>query len=179
MYIIRIYREWKKLSKLIIWRKKKKSMKQPVTTNRLDKLGESVKFKSRKPVTTPCESVKHMVQQYEDNIILPPIEFRDKLMPAPRTKKTQPVPTPRTQITQIEKAIKGFTKSFKISLKTDKDPWVQLQNTRLVIEKLFGKLLNNMKGFKFVETMKVPFMAGEKMIKIYTNPLISTAEHKQ
>lgn len=120
-----------------------------------------------------------MVQQCEDNIILQPIEFRDKLIPAPRTKKTQPVPTPRTQITQTEKDLKGFTKSFEISLKTDKDPLVQLQNTRLAIERLFRKILNNRKGFKFVETMKVPFIAGEKMIKIYTNPLISTAERKQ
>lgn len=120
-----------------------------------------------------------MVQQYEGNIVLQPIELRDKLIPAPRTKKSQPVPTPRTQITQTEKDLKGFTKSFEISLKTDKDPLVQLQNTRLAIERLFGKILKNMKGFKFVETMKVPFIAGEKMIKIYTNPLISTAESKQ
>ena len=56
--------------------------------------------KPRRPVPTPRKSVKDMVQQNEENIILPPIEFRDdyKPIPAPRTKKTseKPVPAPRT-----------------------------------------------------------------------------------
>ena len=46
--------------------------------------------KPRRPVPTPrtYKSVKDMVQQYEDNIIIPPPEFRDdyKPIPAPRTK---------------------------------------------------------------------------------------------
>ena len=57
--------------------------------------------KPRRPVPTPRKSVKDMVQQYEENIILPPIEFRDdyKPIPAPRTKKPlqAPIPTPRTK----------------------------------------------------------------------------------
>ena len=44
--------------------------------------------KPRKPIPTPRKSVKQMVQDYEDNIILPPLEFRDdyKPTPKPRTK---------------------------------------------------------------------------------------------
>ena len=79
---------------------------------------------SRNPLTrdapaTPRKSVKDMVQQYEDNIISPPPEFRDdyKPIPAPRTKKPlqAPIPTPRTKkpvpekrtiISQVEKALK-------------------------------------------------------------------------
>ena len=40
-----------------------------------------------------------MAQDYEDNIILPPPEFRDdyKPVPMPRTKKIKPIPTPRTK----------------------------------------------------------------------------------
>ena len=41
--------------------------------------------KPRRPVPTPRKSVKDMVQQYEDNIIIQPSE---KPIPAPRTKKT-------------------------------------------------------------------------------------------
>ena len=43
----------------------------------------------RRPIPTPCKSVKQMIKQYEDNIILPPAEFRDnyKPIPTPRTKK--------------------------------------------------------------------------------------------
>ena len=54
-----------------------------------------------KPVPAPRKSVKDMVQQYEDNIIIPPPEFRNdyKPIPAPRTKKPSqaPIPAPRTK----------------------------------------------------------------------------------
>ena len=57
--------------------------------------------KPRRPVPTPRKSVKHMVKEYEDNIILPPPEFGDvyKPIPLPRTKKPlqAPIPTPRTK----------------------------------------------------------------------------------
>ena len=57
--------------------------------------------KPRRPVPTPRKSVKDMVKEYEDNIILPPPKFRDdhKPIPLPRTKKPSqaPIPTPRTK----------------------------------------------------------------------------------
>ena len=61
------------------------------------------KYKPRPPIPTPRKNVKHMVQDYEDCIILPPLEFRDKPVPAPRLHKPvpaprpTPVPTPRTK----------------------------------------------------------------------------------
>lgn len=74
-------------------------------------------------------------------------------------KKIKPVAVFRTKINQTRKALKGFTKS----LKTDKDPLVQLQNTRKKpIERLFGTILHDTNGFKFVETMKVTFTDQEK-----------------
>ena len=44
---------------------------------------------TKKPIPAPRKSVKKMVKEYEDNIILPPLEFRDdyKPIPAPRTVK--------------------------------------------------------------------------------------------
>jgi len=88
----------------------------------------------RRPIPTPRKSVKQMVKQYEENIILPPPEFRDnyKPIPAPRSKK--PVPTPRTKIEQVDKALKGYTKSYEINIKNNKDPLVQMRNTRKAIE---------------------------------------------
>ena len=111
--------------------------------------------KPRKPIPSPRKSVKQMVQDYEDNIILPPLEFRDdyKPVPAPRTKK--PVPTPRTKIEQVDKALKGYTKSYEISIKNNKDPLAQLQNTRKAIEYHIISRLTSMKGLKFVETLMV------------------------
>ena len=50
----------------------------------------------KRPVPAPRKSVKDMVQQYEDNIIIPPPELRDdyKPIPAPRTKKPSKKPVP-------------------------------------------------------------------------------------
>ena len=116
----------------------------------------------RRPIPTPRKSVKEMVTQYEDNIIQPPAEFRNnyKPIPAPRTKKNavkKPVPTPRTIIKQTDNALKGFVKSYEISIKNNKDPLAQLQNTRKVIEQHVITLLNEIKGLKYVETVKVTF----------------------
>ena len=111
-------------------------------------LQQNAELQSRRPIPAPRMSVRQMVQDYEDNIIKPPV-------PAPRTKK--PTPLPRTKIEEVDKALKGYTKSFEISIKNDKDPLVQLQNTRLAIENHITKLLTSMKGLKFVETLKVTF----------------------
>ena len=68
--------------------------------------------KPRRPIPTPRKSVKQMVQEYEDNIILPPLEFRDDYKPIPKPRTKKPVPLPRTKIEQVAKALKGYTKSF-------------------------------------------------------------------
>ena len=118
---------------------------------------EMKKFESRKPIPAPRKSVKQMVQEYEDNIILPPLEFRDDYKPIPKPRTKKPTPLPRTKIEEVDKALKGYTKSFEISIKNDEDPLVQLQNTRLAIENHITKILTSMKGLKFVETLKVTF----------------------
>ena len=138
---------------------------------------------TRRPIPTPRKSGKQMVKQYEDNIIQPPLEFRNnyKPIPAPRTKQNavkKPVPAPRTIIQQIDKALKGYTKSFEISIKNNKDPLIQMQNTRKAIEQRLMTLLNEMKGLKYVETLKVTFNKmsdGEIVIKNgYFNSKVQT-----
>ena len=114
---------------------------------------------TEKPIPAPRKSVKEMVQKLEDNIILPPMKFRDKPIPLPRTKKQapieKPVPLPRTKITLLNKALKGFNKSFEISIKNYKDPLEQLQKTRKGIESNIKNELASMKGIKFIETLKI------------------------
>ena len=135
-------------------------------------------YKSRRPVPTPRKSVKQMAKEYEENIILPPSEFRDnyKPIPAPRSKK--PVPAPRTKIEQTDKALKGYTKCYEISIKNNKDPLAQMQNTRKAIEHRVITLLNEMKGLKYVETLKVTFeknSGNEIVIKTaYFNSTVQT-----
>ena len=119
-------------------------------------------IQKRKPIPTPRKSVKEMVKRYEENIILPPVQFRDNYKPVPAVRTVKkPVPTPRTVIKQIDKALKGFVKSYEIDLRNDKDPLIQMQNTRKGVERQLSILLNEMKGLKYVETLKVTF---EKMV---------------
>ena len=114
----------------------------------------------RRPIPTPRKSVKQMVQDYEDNIILPPLEFRDdyKPIPKPRTKKQVPIPLSRTKIEQVANALKGYTKSFEIGIKHNKDPLEQLISTRKAIENHIESILTSMKGLKFVETLNLRWM---------------------
>ena len=120
-------------------------------------LQQNVELQSRKPIPAPRKSVKQMVQDYEDNIILPPLEFRDDYKPTPKPRNKKPTPLPRTKIEQVDKALKGYTKSFEIGIKNNKDPLAQLQNTRKAVEYHIIKILTSMKGLKFVETLRVTF----------------------
>ena len=90
----------------------------------------------RRPIPTPRKSVKDMVQQYEDNIIQPPSEFRDDHKPIPAPKTEKPIPEKRTIISQVEKALRGHTKSFDIQLRDEKDPLIQSQKSRKAINHL-------------------------------------------
>ena len=122
-----------------------------------------VREEARLPIPTPRRripdpaarkmGVKQLIRFFENNPIPP---YRP--IPAPRTKKQQPVPASKTKIGEKRRALKGFTKSYEIGLKSDRDALVQLQNTRLAISRLFGTILNEIKGFKFVETLKVTFV---------------------
>ena len=116
----------------------------------------------RPPIPKPRRNVQQLIRYFENNPIPP---YRP--IPAPRTKKQKPIAAPRTKISEKRRALKGFTKSYEIDLKTDRDALVQLQNTRLTISKLFNTILNNRKGFKFVETLKVTFVKRKDDDNIY------------
>ena len=101
--------------------------------------------------------VKQLIRYFDNNDLYKPLrpnkqQSRPQPIPAPKTRKQQPVAAPRTKIGEKQRALKGFTKSKDIDLKTDRDALVQLENTRLTISRLFNTILNNTKGFKFVET---------------------------
>ena len=150
----------KKIEKLVKILTKSKNVKPTVQDHEDNIIQPPLEFRD-KPIPAPRKTVKQMVQEYEDNIIQPPLEFRDdyKPVPLPRTKK--PVPLLRTNITQLNQALKGFTKSFEISIINNKDPLTQLQNTRKAVEYHIIKILSSMKGLKFIETLMVTFKKFE------------------
>jgi len=58
--------------------------------------------KSKQPIPAPRKTVKQMIQDYEENIIAPPLEFRHKPIPKPRIKsKKPPFPKPRTKVVEL------------------------------------------------------------------------------
>ena len=161
-----ISRQNQKIEKLVKILTKSKNVKPTVQDHEDNIIQPPSEFRD-KPVPAPRKNVKQMVQDYEDNIIQPPLEFRDdyKPVPLPRTKK--PVPLPRTKITQLNQALKGFTKSFEISIINNKDPLTQLQNTRKAVEYQIIKILSSMKGLKFIETLMVTFKKFENGEIVY------------
>ena len=157
----------------------KASLEKMSKSELIDLLLEQFSNKPMRPIPAPRKSVKSMVQQYEDNISSLPTYFKDdyKPIPAPRTQKSldayipsklpQSIPAPddsklipqkRTIITQMQQALEGYTKSFDIILRDNKDPLVQLQESRKAIEYLFNNQLKIFKGFKYVETLQVKFI---------------------
>ena len=146
--------------------------------------------RTKKPIPTPRKSVKQRTQEYEDNIILPPLEFRDYYkpkpkkqvtlprtktvkkmvqapIPLPRTKSVKPIPALRTKIEETDRAMKGYTSSYKINIKHSTDPLLQLQNTRIALGHHISKALSAMKGLKFIETLKVTFSKAQDDGLIY------------
>ena len=106
------------------------------------------------PADKSKKSVKELVDYFErKRLPSPPSEWLQEIeqlkpVPAPRTKK--PVPAPRTKIEQTDKALKGFTKSYEINIKNNKDPLIQLQNTRKAVANHIENILISMKGLKLL-----------------------------
>ena len=88
-----------------------------------------------------------------------------------QTEQTEPT------FTQKEKALQGFTKSYEISLASRQDPLIQLQSTRSLIKNNLLKVLNEMKGLKFNESLKITFVKqkGDELIK-HTQPFFSETQ---
>lgn len=93
----------------------------------------------------------------------PPVEFRDdyKPIPAPRDKKA-PVLAPRIKITRFKKALKDVVQSYEVGIKNEMNPLGQLNKTMKWIETYLKTVLNEIKGFKLVETLKLTFKKKPK-----------------
>ena len=135
-------------------------------------------YKSRPPVPTPHNKVNQLVQFFENKPTPPPRTGKwENVKPKPVPRKSVdediilPPPPPILQledkesitdvsspkITKIQKALKNSTKSFAVDIVDNKDPLHQLTKTRNVIEQYLNKELGELKGFKYIETLKITF----------------------
>ena len=152
------------------------------------------KWESVKPKPVPRKSVKQMVKEYED-IIQPPEQFRDAYKPIPKpstdrplqmqnarrppnpTRKPPPVPqveqhitnVPVPKIKELNKALKGHTKSYEIELQANLNPLNHFTKTRPQTESHLEDLLKTTKGFKFIETLEKDTIDSKtgKRVSIY------------
>ena len=136
----------------------KSSLEKMSKSELIDLLLEQIS--NKRPIPAPRKSVKTMAQKYEENVCSSPTYFI-KPIPKPRTQKSLDayIPSKLSQsISQMQQALEGYTKSFNIDLRDNKDPLVKLQKSRKDIEYLFNNQLKIFKGFKYVETLQVKFV---------------------
>ena len=103
------------------------------------------KWESVKPKPVPRKSVN------EDLILPPPDGY--KPIPKPRTDRSLQIP----KIKELNKALKGHAKSYKIELQDNLNPLNHFKKTRPLTESHLEDLSKTMKGFKFIETLEVTF----------------------
>ena len=173
----------KKLSKLLLNQKKRK----PVPTPRTYKprqhpslFGEvpEINVPILKPtvVTTTLNKLPNVIKKTTENVINWEewLKNADKVIEEQNKKNIKwrkwlenIYKSVEPTFTQKEKALRGYTRSYEVSLTNKQDPLIQLQNTRSVIKKNLLKILNEMKGLKFNETLKIMFekQNGDELIK--------------
>ena len=127
--------------------------------------------KTFRPAEKAKKSVKELVDYFERKRLPSPpsewlkeIEQLNKPVKPPRTKKLEML----GKTEKTDKALKGYTESYKMDIEDGNDPLLQLQNTRKAVKFRLSKVLASMKGFKFVETLKVTFKKmsdGEMLFK--------------
>ena len=134
-------------------------MKKNINYSKLSK-DELIKLLEQKDKKLMEQNVKPVpkrksVKQQKQKIPLPP-EIKP-ILPIKKTKKKKRSTEHKIKIVEKEHALEKFTRSFEIDIENRNDPEIQLNDTRAAMRiKIIG-LLIQMRGLKFVETMKVTF----------------------
>ena len=101
---------------------------------------------------------------FKDEVVQEPAKPRTDRPPKPTRKPPIPqaedhiinVPVPK--IKELNKALKGHSKSYGIELLDNLNPLNHFTKTRVLVESHLENLLKDMKGFKFIETLEVTFV---------------------
>ena len=130
-------------------------------------LFEKIKVPILKPtfVTTTLKKLPNLIRKTTQKVVnwLKWSKNVDKVIEE-QTEESEPT---EATFTQKEKALRGFTRSYEISLTDKQDPLIQLQNTRLLIKNNLLKVLKEMKGLKFNEVLNITFekQKGDELIE--------------
>ena len=93
------------------------------------------------------------------------LQIQNSRRPPKPTRKPPSVPhveehitnVPVPKIKELNRALKGYAKSYEIELQDNLNPLNHFTKTRPQTESHLEDLLNTMKGFKFIETLEVTF----------------------
>ena len=122
-------------------------------------------------VTTTLKKLPNLIQKTTEKVINWGKWLKNvhKVIEQKTEEKTEGKTEEKTEptFTQKEQALRGFTRSYEIGLINRQDPLIQLQNTRSVIKNNLLKVLNEMKGLKFNEMLKITFekQKGDELIE--------------
>ena len=105
-------------------------------------------------------------EPFKDEVVQEPAKLRTDRPPKP-TRKPPPPPIPQVEdhiinmpvpkIKELNKALKGHTKSYVIELLDNLNPLNHFTKTKTLVKSHLENLLKDMKGFKFIETLEVTF----------------------
>ena len=101
---------------------------------------------------------------FKDEVAQEPGKPRTDRPPKP-TRKPPPIPqvedhiinVPVPKIKELNRALKGHAKSYGIEFQDNLNPLNHFTKTRALVESHLESLLNDKKGFKFIETLEVMF----------------------
>ena len=100
----------------------------------------------------------------EDIILPPPEQFRDTYKPIPKPRTDRPLQlkehitsVPSSKIRELNQALKGHAKPYRIELQDSLNPLNYSTKTKALVESHLESLLKDMKGFKFIEMLEVMF----------------------
>ena len=121
-------------------------------------------------VTTTLKKLPNLIQKTTEKVInwAKWLKNVDEVIEEQTEEQTEVIEEQtEPTFTKKEQALRGFARSYEIGLINRQDPLIQLQNTRSVIKNNLLKVLNEMKGLKFNETLKITFekQNGDKLIE--------------
>ena len=120
-----------------------------------------VRKSTRETTIKEVKQFRHikMINKAENDTIINKIrnkQFKQKLKIINREhERIMKQQKPNTNIAPTAKALSGHVESFTINIINNKDPLLQLQNTRKAINNHIIKILTSKKGLKLIETLKV------------------------
>ena len=112
-----------------------------------------------------------------------------RVKPPKPTRKPPPPPIPQVEekehitnvsvpkIKELKRTLKGHAKSYGIELQDNLNPLNHFTKTKALVKSHLEDLLQDMKGFKFIETLEITFMK-KKVEKIDSINKINTIVFK-